>query len=307
MMTWRNAEDSRLPIGSKVPVLKKLQDIMTAPFVFVPNPSCIFDNGCHTRQPKIYAHVPKRCNWVDLTARPSATIVSVIKSEHDIKPFEVMPLSSYVVDFGNNKNVYCRKSLLKNWSSDYVRFVPIVDIAFYVAIGCKAGGNIINMGYVSFDGAHYFYYAMPMNFLLTRKARDVTYFNDAKVRPDASFYDAEIELCRNELYRIAVVNDVFHHCPNYVSKREVDLPSEATVPVYSKGVTELHPVKIQHNASNAAPRSGEKKREIGCECYTVRSHYRHYKSGKTVLVAEYRKGKKRHDPAALVSKTYVHV
>lgn len=35
------------------------------------------------------------------------------------------------------------------------------------------------------------------------------------------------------------------------------------------------------------------KRKINCDCWGVRGHYRHYKSGKVVFIKEYKKGKNR--------------
>lgn len=46
-------------------------------------------------------------------------------------------------------------------------------------------------------------------------------------------------------------------------------------------------------------------REITCPVWTVRGHMRHYKSGKTVYVAPYRKGKERDNPTAPTGKEYV--
>lgn len=37
------------------------------------------------------------------------------------------------------------------------------------------------------------------------------------------------------------------------------------------------------------------KHQIVCHCWTVRGHYRHYKSGKVVFVQSYEKGKKRNE------------
>ena len=39
--------------------------------------------------------------------------------------------------------------------------------------------------------------------------------------------------------------------------------------------------------------SGNKTREINCPCWSVRGHYRHYKSGKVIFVKEFEKGKQR--------------
>ena len=46
-------------------------------------------------------------------------------------------------------------------------------------------------------------------------------------------------------------------------------------------------------------------REITCPVWTVRGHMRHYKSGKTVYVAPYRKGKERDSASAASGKEYV--
>ena len=46
-------------------------------------------------------------------------------------------------------------------------------------------------------------------------------------------------------------------------------------------------------------------REITCPVWEVRGHMRHYKSGKTVYVAPYRKGKERDSASAVSGKEYV--
>ena len=45
-------------------------------------------------------------------------------------------------------------------------------------------------------------------------------------------------------------------------------------------------------------------REMNCPCWGVIGHWRNYKSGKRVWISPYRKGKRRHDPAAFSSKEY---
>lgn len=47
-----------------------------------------------------------------------------------------------------------------------------------------------------------------------------------------------------------------------------------------------------------------KEREITCPCWGVAGHYRHYKSGKVVYIAPFKKGKKRDDPEAYTPKNY---
>lgn len=44
------------------------------------------------------------------------------------------------------------------------------------------------------------------------------------------------------------------------------------------------------------------KHNITCDCWTVRGHYRHYKSGKVIFIGDYRKGKNKNIP---VNKTYI--
>lgn len=44
--------------------------------------------------------------------------------------------------------------------------------------------------------------------------------------------------------------------------------------------------------------------EIQCPCWEVRGHYRHYKSGKTVFIQSYKKGKQK-DKVEPKSKTYL--
>lgn len=48
----------------------------------------------------------------------------------------------------------------------------------------------------------------------------------------------------------------------------------------------------------------KEKHNITCECWGVRGHYRHYKTGKVVFIHEYEKGKKRNEIKAN-DKTYV--
>lgn len=48
-----------------------------------------------------------------------------------------------------------------------------------------------------------------------------------------------------------------------------------------------------------------KGREINCPCWSVRGHYRHYKSGKTVFIKSYLKGKKREAEEPKAKEYYV--
>lgn len=44
--------------------------------------------------------------------------------------------------------------------------------------------------------------------------------------------------------------------------------------------------------------------KINCPCWSVRGHFRHYKSGKVIFVKDYKKGKKR-DKMKPIDKTYI--
>lgn len=52
-------------------------------------------------------------------------------------------------------------------------------------------------------------------------------------------------------------------------------------------------------------RAENQKNRINCPCWSVRGHYRHYKSGKVVFVKSYKKGKERgtKEPKAREYKT----
>ena len=50
--------------------------------------------------------------------------------------------------------------------------------------------------------------------------------------------------------------------------------------------------------------SNSSKKNINCPCWSVRGHYRHYKSGKVVFVRSYEKGKDKGNSKA-VDKTYI--
>lgn len=49
------------------------------------------------------------------------------------------------------------------------------------------------------------------------------------------------------------------------------------------------------------------QKHMSCPCWGVAGHWRRYKSGKTVWIAPYRKGKERNDPAAYRPKDYSFV
>ena len=50
---------------------------------------------------------------------------------------------------------------------------------------------------------------------------------------------------------------------------------------------------VEYVDKNGLNKKIENGREIQCPCWSVRGHYRHYKSGKVVFVKNYLKGKKR--------------
>lgn len=50
---------------------------------------------------------------------------------------------------------------------------------------------------------------------------------------------------------------------------------------------------VEYVSANDLASSGQGTNQIQCPCWSVRGHYRHYKSGKTVFIKSYEKGKER--------------
>lgn len=61
---------------------------------------------------------------------------------------------------------------------------------------------------------------------------------------------------------------------------------------------------VEYVNKNGLTANSKATHHINCPCWSVRGHYRHYKSGKMVFIKNYKKGKNRADKEP-ESKTYV--
>ena len=105
-----------------------------------------------------------------------------------------------------------------------------------------------------------------------------------------------------------------HRAPAEASQLKVLGKKERRVKVKGRSVTYLHMLTVPPEKSPdwetlkaKTPEAVQERaiREITCPVWTVRGHMRHYKSGKTVYVAPYRKGKERDSASAVSGKEYV--
>ena len=139
------------------------------------------------------------------------------------------------------------------------------------------------------------------------------------------FYDADrdIKQAGRVLMAFAELNWLIFHQPQVIKERRA--PAEASqlkvlgkkapsVKVKGRSVTYLHMLTVPDAKSpvweelqSREPEAEQDRafREITCPVWEVRGHMRHYKSGKTVYVAPYRKGKERDSAAAVSGREYV--
>ena len=75
---------------------------------------------------------------------------------------------------------------------------------------------------------------------------------------------------------------------------------EPTLNGYKSNIIEIKDYRIIYDNDDIIPGH----REIHCDCWGVRGHYRHYKNGNTVFIKAYQKGKKRNKIEA-EPKTYI--
>lgn len=59
------------------------------------------------------------------------------------------------------------------------------------------------------------------------------------------------------------------------------------------------------NKNNLTIKSTSGCKKITCDCWGVRGHYRHYKSGKVIFIKEYKKGKERENKEPKGKRYYV--
>lgn len=70
-------------------------------------------------------------------------------------------------------------------------------------------------------------------------------------------------------------------------------------------VFSLNTIRFKSTNTRASKILTSRKYERIADCWDVRGHYRHYKSGKTVFIAPYEKGKDRNNGANKAGKTYL--
>lgn len=103
-----------------------------------------------------------------------------------------------------------------------------------------------------------------------------------------------------------------HRAPAEASQLKVLGKKANRVKVKGRSVTYLHMLTVPDVKSpvwedlrSKAPEAEQERicREITCPAWTVRGHVRHYRSGKTVYIAPYRKGKERDNPTTPTTPT----
>lgn len=142
---------------------------------------------------------------------------------------------------------------------------------------------------------------------------------------DSDFFDEDrdIKQAGRVLMAFAELNWLIFHQPQVIKEHRA--PAEASqlkvlgkkahrVKVKGRSVTYLHMLTVPSEKSPdwetlkaKTPDAVQDRaiREITCPVWEVRGHMRHYKSGKTVYVAPYRKGKERDSASAVSGKEYV--
>lgn len=144
---------------------------------------------------------------------------------------------------------------------------------------------------------------------------------------DSDFFDEDrdIKQAGRVLMAFAELNWLIFHQPQVIKEHRA--PAEASqlkvlgkkarrVKVKGRSVTYLHMLTVPDVKSpvweelrSKSPEAEQERicREITCPVWEVRGHMRHYKSGKAVYIAPYRKGKERDNPTALTDREYVLV
>lgn len=126
-----------------------------------------------------------------------------------------------------------------------------------------------------------------LNFMLqTTTVEDYKHFLMEFVSLYASIQ--AISLNRPEIFRVA--------------EKQIHIPRTVKKKGRFKEVRESRMIKtIYINDEELSKRHNN----ITCPCWGVAGHFRHYKSGKTVFISSYRKGKKRNNPEMYQPKNYV--
>lgn len=135
---------------------------------------------------------------------------------------------------------------------------------------------------------------------------------DREIRQAGRGLQAFIELNWLIFHQPQVIKE--HRAPAEASQLKVLGKKAPQVKVKGRSVTYLHMLTVPPEKSPdwetlkaKTPEAVQERaiREITCPVWEVRGHMRHYKSGKTVYVAPYRKGKERDSASAVSGKEYV--
>lgn len=96
------------------------------------------------------------------------------------------------------------------------------------------------------------------------------------------------------------------NCPNRFIERQDGKRRilEATNQVQSPSPKTVVPTHTVAAPAPVPPQSSDDTHAIRCPYWTVRGHYRTYKSGKKIWIEPYAKGKERGNPDYIVTKTY---
>lgn len=110
---------------------------------------------------------------------------------------------------------------------------------------------------------------------------------------------------KDESFVRGVVNDIFNVCYFLKNGNEIFEVEERTVKVKEKGKKQKNRTKSKFTKKHykvftiknkdEIERSLHKKHKFTCDLWEVSGHWRTYKSGKTVFVRPYKKGKKRNE------------
>ena len=155
------------------------------------------------------------------------------------------------------------------------------------------------------------YGAVSIMQILTPKAQYMQVFEvrpvaSALERVDDEILDAMNVTADAVLWHYAYMAKAFRNRPDcfIVSKhdghRQLTAKPESTEPLHTVEV--VH--KVYEEPTKPDEHNVEEGRKIACPYWTVSGHYRTLKSGKTIWIEPYAKGKDRNNPERNVPKTY---
>lgn len=217
--------------------------------------------------------------------------------KNEYKKYDRISLSLEQIDKLHGSSDKTVIEMLENISLP--RIVVLTDNGAYYAFTSENGINIHQGN--SFEE----HFDFNVRFVNGRIGFEPTFLNHGFMTALTSEYSEEdFKLYLKELLGLyAILNEISLNRPTVLTMDEIQVEVPKTIKKNGKYKEVRSSVMVKRYQLNDKELPN-RHNNITCPCWGVAGHYRHYKNGKVVFIASYRKGKKRNDPEAYSPKEY---